>query len=141
MEFLCEFMAKANMKIVWYEKGEYLKIVAGRLKGKNGVMYKMVNVRGVEKGAFKNGRRDSVSVPGVNLTATIDLELQQYGEWLMEGLPGAVVALEPKSGEILSIISSPSYSPGYLSGRLFSQNFCLQASMRVLVLRCACCMG
>ena len=70
-----------------------------------------------------NGKIDTVSVPGVNLTATIDLELQQYGEWLMEGLAGAVVAIEPKSGEILSIISSPSYSPGYLSGRLFSKNF------------------
>ena len=114
-----------------YKSGDYIGISGveleyeKELKGKNGVMYKMVNVRGVEKGAFKNGRRDSVSVPGANLTATIDLELQQYGEWLMEGLPGAVVALEPKSGEILSIISSPSYSPGYLSGRLFSQNFSL----------------
>lgn len=93
------------------------------LKGKNGVKYKMVNVRGVEKGAFKDGIRDTLSVPGVNLMATVDLELQQYGEWLMEGLTGGVVAIEPSSGEILSIISSPSYSPGYLSGRLFSNNF------------------
>ncbi len=93
------------------------------LKGKNGVKYKMVNVRGVVKGDFKNGKRDTASVPGSNLTATIDLELQQYGEWLMEGLAGGAVAIEPKSGEILSIISSPSYSPGYLSGRMFSNNF------------------
>jgi len=112
-----------------YKQGDYIGISGveleyeNELKGKNGIKYKMVNVRGVEKGAFKNGRRDTLSVPGKNLTATIDLELQQYGEWLMEDLAGAVVAIEPGSGEILSIISAPSYSPGYLSGRLFSQNF------------------
>ena len=112
-----------------YKQGDYIGISGveseyeNELKGKNGVQYKMVNVRGVEKGSFKNGRRDTLSVPGKNLTATIDLELQQYGEWLMEDLAGAVVAIEPSSGEVLSIISAPSYSPGYLSGRLFSKNF------------------
>ena len=112
-----------------YKQGDYTGISGveleyeRELKGKNGIKYKMVNVRGVEKGAFRDGRRDTLSVPGVNLTATIDLELQQYGEWLMEGLAGGVVAVEPASGEVLSIISSPSYSPGFLSGRLFSQNF------------------
>jgi penicillin-binding protein 2 len=112
-----------------YRQGDYIGITGIEqeyeidLKGENGIKYMMVNVRGVEKGAFKDGRRDSISVPGVNLTATIDLELQQYGEWLMEDLAGAVVALEPKTGEVLSIITSPSYSPGMLSGRLFSSNF------------------
>ena len=112
-----------------YKQGDYIGISGieleyeQELKGQNGIKYKMVNVRGVEKGAFKDGIRDTLSVPGENLVATIDLELQQYGEWLMQGLAGGVVAIEPKSGEILSIISSPSYSPGFLSGRLFSQNF------------------
>lgn len=112
-----------------YRQGDYIGISGveleyeKELKGENGVEYKMVNVRGVVKGAFDDGRRDSTSIPGVNLKATIDLELQQYGEYLMDGLAGGVVALEPKTGEILSIISSPSYSPGFLSGRLFSQNF------------------
>ena len=112
-----------------YKQGDYIGISGveleyeKELKGQNGVKYKMVNVRGVEKGAFKNGRRDTLSIPGENLTATVDLELQQYGEWLMEGLAGGLVAIEPQSGEILSIISSPSYSPGFLSGRLFSENF------------------
>jgi penicillin-binding protein 2 len=112
-----------------YKQGDYIGISGleleyeKELKGKNGVKYKMVNVRGVEKGDFKEGKNDTLSVAGANLTATIDLELQQYGEWLMDGLAGGVVALDPKSGEILSIISSPSYDPGYLSGRLFSENF------------------
>lgn len=112
-----------------YQQGDYIGITGLEqqyepdLKGENGVKYLMVNVRGVAKGSFKEGRRDSIPVPGVNLTATIDLELQQYGEWLMEDLAGGVVALEPKTGEVLSIITSPSYSPGELSGRLFSSNF------------------
>ncbi len=112
-----------------YKQGDYIGISGveleyeKELKGRNGIKYKMVNVRGVVKGAFNDGLRDTLSVPGANLTATIDLELQKYGEWLMEGLTGGVVAIEPKSGEVLSIISSPSYSPGYLSGRLFSKNF------------------
>jgi penicillin-binding protein 2 len=113
----------------YYRQGDYIGITGLEqqyepdLKGENGVKYLMVNVRGVAKGSFDDGLRDSIPVPGVNLTATIDLELQQYGEWLMEDLAGGVVALEPKSGEVLSIITSPSYSPGALSGRLFSSNF------------------
>lgn len=112
-----------------YKQGDYIGISGveleyeRELKGQNGIEYKMVNVRGVVKGSFDEGKRDTASIPGVNLIATIDLELQKYGEWLMEGLAGGVVALQPATGEILSIISSPSYSPGFLSGRLFSKNF------------------
>ena len=112
-----------------YKQGDYIGISGleleyeKELKGRNGVKYKMVNVRGVEKGAFKEGKRDTISVAGSNLNSSIDLELQQYGEWLLEGLAGGVVALDPKTGEVLSIISSPSYDPGYLSGRKFSDNF------------------
>jgi penicillin-binding protein 2 len=112
-----------------YKQGDYIGITGveeqyeHELKGQNGVKYMMVNVRGEEMGSFKNGRRDSIPVPGKNLQATIDLELQQYGEWLMEDLAGAVVALEPGSGEVLSIVTSPSYNPEMLSGRLFGNNF------------------
>ena len=112
-----------------YKQGDYIGISGleleyeKELKGQNGIKYKMVNVRGVEKGAFKDGIRDTLSVAGENLTSSIDLDLQQYGEWLMDGLSGGVVALDPKTGEVLSIISSPSYDPGYLSGRLYSANF------------------
>lgn len=112
-----------------YKQGDYIGISGiekeyeKELRGKNGVKYKMVNVRGVIKGDFKNGKRDTLSVPGENLMSTVDLELQQYGEWLMEGLAGGLVAIEPKTGEILSIISSPSYDPGILSGRSFGKNF------------------
>jgi len=113
----------------YYRQGDYIgisgleKYYENELRGQQGVQYKMVNVRGVEKGSFKDGAYDSMSVPGTNLVSSIDLELQQYGEKLMAGKAGAVVALEPATGEVLSIISSPSYDPEMLSGRQFGDNF------------------
>jgi penicillin-binding protein 2 len=95
------------------------------LRGKRGVKYKLRNVKGIEKGPFKNGEYDTLSVPGRNLLTTIDLDLQEYGEHLLRGKVGSVVAIEPSSGEILSIISGPSYDPGMLTGRKFSSNFAL----------------
>ena len=113
----------------YYRQGDYIGISGielayeKELRGQNGVKYKQVNVRGVEKGSFKDGKFDTLSVPGKNLMSTIDINLQQYGEWLMEGKAGGVVAIEPKTGEILSIISSPSYDPHELSGRSFGKNY------------------
>jgi penicillin-binding protein 2 len=100
----------------------------------------MVNALGVEKGPFLEGKRDSIPVAGANLKATIDMELQQYGEWLMEDLAGGVVALEPGSGEVLSIVTSPSYNPGALSGRGFGSNFAVLAadSLKPLFHRQSC---
>ncbi|MFD2034892.1 penicillin-binding protein 2 [Belliella marina] len=93
------------------------------LRGVKGVKYKMVNVRGIDKGSFKDGDYDTASVAGRNLTSTIDLELQLYGEKLMEGKVGSVVAIEPKTGEILAMISAPSYDPNLLAGSKFSTNY------------------
>lgn len=98
------------------------------LRGKRGVQYKIKNVRGVEKGSFKEGELDTLSVPGETLISTIDLELQTYGESLMKGKAGSIVALEPSSGEILAIVSGPSYDPNLLSGRNYGDNFALIAS-------------
>jgi penicillin-binding protein 2 len=117
-----------------YRQGDYIGITGleeqyeSELKGQNGVRYMMVNALGVEKGPFLEGKRDSIPVAGANLKATIDMELQQYGEWLMEDLAGGVVALDPGSGEVLSIVTSPSYNPGALSGRGFGSNFAVLAA-------------
>lgn len=113
----------------YYRRGDYVgisgleKFYEKVLRGQPGVKYKMVNVRGIVKGAFKEGEYDVASEPGSNLYSTIDLDLQQYGEKLMKGKAGAVVALEPSTGEVLSIISNPSYDPALLSGRNFGENF------------------
>jgi penicillin-binding protein 2 len=93
------------------------------LRGKKGVHYQMVNVRGVVKGKFKNGDYDTLSLPGKNIQTSLDLDLQQYAEWLMEGKRGSVVAIEPSTGEILTFISAPAYDPNVLAGRDFSKSF------------------
>lgn len=117
----------------YYRQGDYIGISGieknyeKELRGQQGVQFKMVNARGVVKGSFKDGDYDTLSVPGKNLISTIDLDLQQYGEKLMEGKAGAVVAIQPRTGEILSIISSPSYDPNLLSGRDFGENFMMLA--------------
>ena len=93
------------------------------LRGKRGAKFVMVNVKGIEQGPYNEGKFDSLPEPGTNLISTIDIDLQQYGELLMRGKVGSIVAIEPKTGEILSIISSPSYDPNLLTGRLYSQNY------------------
>lgn len=123
-----------------YRQGDYIghtgieSTYEPELRGKTGVEFKLVNVRGIEKGRFKDGDLDTLSTPGENLQVTIDLELQEYGETLMKGKVGSVVAIEPKTGEILSIISAPSYDPDILSGREFGKNYATLATDSMLPL-------
>ncbi|WP_439881183.1 penicillin-binding protein 2 [Pontibacter sp. MBLB2868] len=93
------------------------------LMGKRGVKYKMVNVRGIEKGPFKDGAYDTLSVAGENLVSTIDLDLQAYGEFLMNGAKGSVVAIEPSTGEVLAYVSSPFYDPNLFTGKDYGKNY------------------
>jgi len=113
----------------YYRSGDFIgktgleKYYENELRGHRGVSYKMVNVRGIEKGSFKGGAYDTASVPGNNIITTIDTELQGYAESLFKGKRGSVVAIEPSTGEILVMLSSPSYDPNLLSGRKFSSNY------------------
>ncbi|EMR02962.1 penicillin-binding protein 2 [Cesiribacter andamanensis] len=93
------------------------------LRGRRGVRFKTVNVRGIVKGDYRDGELDVLSEAGKNLVSTIDLDLQQYAESLMAGKIGSVVALEPATGEILAIVSAPTYDPNMLTGGEFSKNF------------------
>ncbi|MFT5568271.1 MAG: penicillin-binding protein 2, partial [Cyclobacteriaceae bacterium] len=92
-------------------------------RGSRGVSYKTVDVRGTIIGSFDEGEHDNKSIPGNNLTLTIDLDLQQYAEKLMKGKIGSLVALDPKTGEVLAFVSSPSYDPNLLSGRKYGESF------------------
>jgi len=87
------------------------------LRGRRGVRYVMTNVRGVVKGKYEGGRYDTLAQMGTPLVSSIDIELQQYGELLMKNKRGSVVAIEPETGEILAMISSPSYDPNLLAGQ------------------------
>ncbi|TRX53734.1 penicillin-binding protein 2 [Fulvivirga sp. M361] len=113
----------------YYHQGDYIgqsgieAYYEEQLRGKRGVKRVLKNVRGIEKGSFENGKYDTLAVPGQNLISTIDIELQKYGEYLLENKSGSIVAIEPSSGEILSIVSGPSYDPNLLTGRNYSENF------------------
>lgn len=113
----------------YYTQGDYVglsgleRYYENDLRGKKGVKYKMVNVRGVDKGPFKDGEYDTASVAGKNITSTLDMELQRYGEMLMQGKKGSIVAIEPKTGEILAMISAPFYDPNELTGADFGKNY------------------
>ena len=95
------------------------------LRGQRGVKYLLRNKDGVIKGAYEDGRYDTLSLPGQNLTSTLDLALQEYGEFLMKGKAGSIIAIEPSTGEILSMVSGPSYDPNLLSGKNYSSNYVL----------------
>ena len=75
------------------------------------------------KGSYAEGRMDTVAVQGEDIISTVDMDLQEYGELLMRNKSGSIVALEPKTGEVLALVSSPNYDPNLLVGRVRSENF------------------
>jgi penicillin-binding protein 2 len=117
-----------------YRQGDYIgqsgieAYYEDSLRGKRGMRFKVRNAKGIEKGSWNYGAFDTLSVPGKNLVSGIDLDLQQYGEFLLAGKAGSIVAIEPSSGEILALVSGPSYDPTLLTGRNYSSNFHLISS-------------
>lgn len=113
----------------YYKSGDYIgisgieKAYEEILRGKKGLKIKMVDVHNREVGSYAEGKYDTVSVTGQDLYLSIDGDLQEYGEMLMAGKMGSVVAIEPSSGEILAFLSSPTYDPNLLVGRVRGHNF------------------
>lgn len=93
------------------------------LRGIRGVHYIQKDKFNKEIGPFKEGIYDTVAVKGKDVTITIDKELQKYGEELMIRKRGGIVAIDPKTGEILSLVTAPSYDPSLLVGRDRSKNY------------------
>ena len=93
------------------------------LKGEKGVKIQEIDTHGAIKGSYMNGRYDSLPVAGKYIVSTIDARLQLLGEELMRGKVGAAVAIEPSTGEILMMVSSPSYDPDELVGRQRGNNY------------------
>jgi penicillin-binding protein 2 len=94
------------------------------LRGEKGVEILLRDVHGRIKGKYQDGRHDEAPVSGKNITLSIDMELQAYGEMIMQNKPGAIVMIEPATGEVLCLVSSPSYDPGLLiGGRQRGQNY------------------
>ncbi|MFN8343346.1 MAG: penicillin-binding transpeptidase domain-containing protein [Cyclobacteriaceae bacterium] len=117
-----------------YKQGDYIgqsgieAFYENQLRGKRGVRHLYRDVKGLIKGSFKGGAYDTLSVPGENLTTGIDIELQQYGELLLNHKAGSIVAIEPSTGEILALVSGPSYDPNLLTGKYYSTNYKLVSS-------------
>jgi len=119
----------------YYQPGDYIgKLGVERsyeryLRGEKGMQILLRDAHGRVQGRYMNGQFDKRPVAGKNLTLGIDARLQELGERLMEGKIGSIVAIEPKSGEVLCMVSSPSYDPRMMVGRqrakshrLLSQN-------------------
>ncbi len=87
------------------------------LRGEKGVQVMLRDARGRIKGRYKDGAYDVKPVPGKDITLTIDENLQALGERLLEGKIGAIVAIEPSTGEVLAMVSAPSYSPKMITGK------------------------
>lgn len=113
----------------YYRSGDYIGMSGIEqsyeevLRGERGVKIEMVDVHGIPKGSYANGAFDTLPSPGVAITCTIDGRLQALAETLMQGKVGSVVAIEPATGEILVMASSPTYDPDELVGRERGNNY------------------
>lgn len=113
----------------YYRSGDYIgisgleKYFEPYLRGKRGKKFVLVDVLNREKGSFADGNFDTVAISGEKLYTTLDIELQQYGEKLMQNKKGSIVAIDPSTGEVLSLVTSPSYNPNLLTGRERGESF------------------
>jgi penicillin-binding protein 2 len=116
-------------KAPYYKPGDYIGTLGieesyeKELRGRRGVKIYLVDVYSRIKGSYEDGRLDTVAVQGNDIVSTIDLDLQEYAEGLMKNKSGSIVAIEPSTGEILTLVSSPNYDPSLLVGRVRSENF------------------
>jgi penicillin-binding protein 2 len=93
------------------------------LRGIKGVKYIQKDKFNREIGSYKDGKYDTIAVQGEDINLSISAELQKYGEQLMINKRGGIVAIEPSSGEILALVTAPSYDPAILVGRQRSKNY------------------
>ena len=93
------------------------------LRGVKGVRYILKDKHNKEIGSYKDGKFDTIAKQGSDLTLSIDGELQKYGEELMVNKRGGIVAIEPNTGEILALVTAPTYDPALLVGRQRSKNY------------------
>ena len=112
----------------YYQPGDYIgklgveRSYEKQLRGEKGMQILLRDAHGRVQGRYMNGKFDKRPVAGKNLTLGLDADLQALGERLMEGKIGSIVAIEPTTGEILCMVSSPSYDPRMMVGRQRSKN-------------------
>ena len=127
------YVGEVNQRIIdndhYYLSGDYIgvsgieKAYEKELRGIKGITKSMVDVHNRVKGKYNEGKEDSTAILGQNLQTGMDASLQAYAELLMTNKRGAVVAIEPATGEIILMVSAPSYDPNLLVGRQRSTNY------------------
>ena len=112
----------------YYQRGDYIgkqgveKSYEKQLRGEKGIQIMLRDARGRIQGSYQDGKFDRTPIAGKDLTLSIDLKLQALGERLLEGKIGSIVAIEPATGEVLCMVSSPTYDPRLLVGRQRGKN-------------------
>ena len=112
----------------YYQAGDYIgktgveRTYEEYLRGEKGVHIMLRDARGKVRGSYKDGALDKKPRPGRDLMLSIDIELQKVAERLMQGKRGSIVAIEPSTGEVLCMVSAPTYDPRLLVGRNRGKN-------------------
>ncbi len=130
---LLGYVSEVDQNIIdknpYYKMGDHIgrsgmeKQYEELIRGRRGLRIEMVDVHNRSKGKFMSGQYDTAAVSGKDLFLSIDARLQQYGEALMQNKKGSIVAIDPKTGEILTLVSKPDYDPNILVGRIRSENY------------------
>ena len=111
------------------QSGDYIgksgieKVYEKKLRGIKGTEIFLVDVLGRVQEPYKNGKYDKPSFAGKNITSSIDINLQKFGEFLMQNKIGSIVAIEPSTGEILALVTSPAYDPNLFIGKKLAENY------------------
>ena len=127
----------------YYKSGDYIgksgieSFYEQELRGEKGGKIIVVDVHNREKDRFMDGAFDTLPVAGKDIYLGLDAELQAYGEKLLKNKTGSIVAIEPSTGQILAMVTSPSYDPNELVGRVRGENYkkLLDDSLKPLVNR------
>lgn len=113
----------------YYKRGDYIgksgleAAYEKELRGMKGKKVMQVDVHNREIGSYMHGEQDTMPIEGMNLYTTIDPDLQEFAEKVMANKRGCIVAIEPSTGEVLTLMSAPSYDPNLLVGRVRGENF------------------
>ena len=113
----------------YYARGDYSgrdgleRTYEKQLRGEKGVEVLMRDVKGRIQGSYQDGELDRIAKAGTDLYTTLDIQLQLLAEELLQGKIGSAVAIEPKTGEILALVSNPSWNPKVLVGKERSKNY------------------
>ncbi|MBI2966686.1 MAG: penicillin-binding protein 2 [Bacteroidetes bacterium] len=127
--YISEVDENTIKKNSYYRSGDYIGMggleqsYEDILRGKRGVKIFVVDVHNRIVGSYLNGLYDTLPVPGLNVVSTLSSSLQEYGEKLMQNKIGSIAAIEPATGEVLALVTSPTYDPNLLVGRVRSANY------------------